>query len=336
MATPTHRPIASHLLMVPMSAHHLVIQDFAGHLYHYQAYMKEVQDNNTRLQQVIDQLNKKIDEMFACQQNRERVIEAQRERIRFLESAQAALSPLELTPTEYVSTYNTELQMSCNTTPSHAPAVETLKEDGFYEQSLLALVESYGNTEEVIAKSSKRTAANELEGEAERQTDGESANSGVEDVPRPRTETSRTCFMPNAFQSCSVWNLYSEFSSAGATSFPFHVHDHELLRSFEHHDGRQWGCAEGISGSSFTWTGLLWVERYYPVDWFTNGKIDDEKYFEVASMTDKRKERILWLGCRLASRRRGLVYNKESHHFAVLSTFEKDISSLSKDKVLMM
>ncbi|KAH6657035.1 hypothetical protein BKA67DRAFT_554046, partial [Truncatella angustata] len=76
----------------------------------------------------------------------------------------------------------------------------------------------------------------------------------------------------------------------------------------------------------FAMKGLLWVERYYPVDWFTNEKIDDdEKYFEVASMTDERKERILWLGCRLASRQRGLVYNKESHHFAVLPAFEKDI-----------
>ncbi|KAH6638514.1 hypothetical protein BKA67DRAFT_665470 [Truncatella angustata] len=81
----------------------------------------------------------------------------------------------------------------------------------------------------------------------------------------------------------------------------------------------------------FAMKGLLWMERYYPVDWFTNENIDDdEKYFEVASMTEERKERILWLGCRLASRQRGLVYNTESHRFTILPAFERDISRASR------
>ena len=47
----------------------------------------------------------------------------------------------------------------------------------------------------------------------------------------------------------------------------------------------------------FAIRGLLWAEGYYPSDWFANEKIDEEeKYHETATMTDYRKERMLWLG----------------------------------------
>jgi hypothetical protein len=52
----------------------------------------------------------------------------------------------------------------------------------------------------------------------------------------------------------------------------------------------------------FAMRGLLWTEGYFPEEWFTNEKIDEEeKYHELASMTADRKERILWLGCRIAA-----------------------------------
>src|SRR5208282_3650126 len=52
----------------------------------------------------------------------------------------------------------------------------------------------------------------------------------------------------------------------------------------------------------FALRGLLWTENYFPDQWFTNEKIDEEeKYHERASMTAQRKERILWLACRIAS-----------------------------------
>ncbi|KAG4438346.1 hypothetical protein IFR05_006190 [Cadophora sp. M221] len=52
----------------------------------------------------------------------------------------------------------------------------------------------------------------------------------------------------------------------------------------------------------FAMRGLLWAEDYYPNDWFTNEKIDEEeKYHERASMTPQRKERILWLACRISN-----------------------------------
>ncbi|KAH8193904.1 hypothetical protein TruAng_011932 [Truncatella angustata] len=174
MASPTYNPTHSHTHMVPMSVHHLAIQEFAGILHHYQAYTEGVRHRNTDLRQVIDQLHKKINEMSDFEQNQGKVIEAQRERVRFLESAQAAPSPLELTLAEYVSTDNTQLPTSCNTTPSYAAAVDTPKEDYMYEESLLAFVESYRNTGEVVTKSLKRISEDESEGDAKRQARAES------------------------------------------------------------------------------------------------------------------------------------------------------------------
>lgn len=51
----------------------------------------------------------------------------------------------------------------------------------------------------------------------------------------------------------------------------------------------------------FALRGLLWAEDYFPAEWFTNEKIDqEEKYHERASMTAQRKERILWLAIQIA------------------------------------
>jgi Est1 DNA/RNA binding domain len=60
----------------------------------------------------------------------------------------------------------------------------------------------------------------------------------------------------------------------------------------------------------FAVRGLLWTENYFPKEHFANSKIDEEeKYHELPSMTAERKERILWLGCRLANRGHGLNYD---------------------------
>lgn len=76
----------------------------------------------------------------------------------------------------------------------------------------------------------------------------------------------------------------------------------------------------------FAMKGLLWVDKYFPNDWFSNEKIDDdEKYFEVASMTDERRERIIWLACRIAKHNKWLMFDETQHKFGVLPQFEKDI-----------
>ncbi|KAK8036660.1 hypothetical protein PG993_008643 [Apiospora rasikravindrae] len=76
----------------------------------------------------------------------------------------------------------------------------------------------------------------------------------------------------------------------------------------------------------FALRGLLWADKYFPSDWFSNDKVDDdEKYLEVASMTDERKERILWLGVSIARHDKWLLYDEEFHRFSVPSRFEQDI-----------
>ncbi|KAI8951791.1 hypothetical protein F4801DRAFT_263135 [Xylaria longipes] len=86
----------------------------------------------------------------------------------------------------------------------------------------------------------------------------------------------------------------------------------------------------------FALKGLLFVDQYYPSDWFSNDKIDDdEKYFEMASMTDIRKERILWLGYRIARSGRGLTYDHGSNRFGVFPQYEKEIEEISRDADMM-
>ncbi|KAI0195734.1 hypothetical protein EV127DRAFT_331563 [Xylaria flabelliformis] len=86
----------------------------------------------------------------------------------------------------------------------------------------------------------------------------------------------------------------------------------------------------------FALKGLLFVDQYYPSDWFSNDKIDDdEKYFEMASMTDVRKERILWLGYRIARSGRGLTYDHGSNRFGVFPEYEKEIEEMSRDADMM-
>ncbi|KAK7954393.1 hypothetical protein PG988_015087 [Apiospora saccharicola] len=73
----------------------------------------------------------------------------------------------------------------------------------------------------------------------------------------------------------------------------------------------------------FAFRGLLWADKYFPSDWFSNDKIDDdEKHLEVASMTDERKERILWLGVSIARHDKWLLYDEDFHRFSVPSRFE--------------
>ncbi|KAI1489639.1 hypothetical protein F5X96DRAFT_679641 [Biscogniauxia mediterranea] len=82
----------------------------------------------------------------------------------------------------------------------------------------------------------------------------------------------------------------------------------------------------------FAMKGLIWVEHYFPEDWFANSKVDDdEKYFEVPSMTDERKERILWLGCRIAEAGKWLAYDQTVHQFGVISAYDEKLDGIARD-----
>jgi hypothetical protein len=79
----------------------------------------------------------------------------------------------------------------------------------------------------------------------------------------------------------------------------------------------------------FAMRGFPWVEKYFPDGWFTTEeKIDDdEKYFELASMQEERRERVIWLGCRIAEREGGkwLRLDKETKRFNVNPTYDVEL-----------
>ncbi|KAK4125245.1 hypothetical protein N657DRAFT_655303 [Parathielavia appendiculata] len=79
----------------------------------------------------------------------------------------------------------------------------------------------------------------------------------------------------------------------------------------------------------FAMRGFPWVEKYLPDGWFvTEERIDDdEKYFELASMTEERRGRVVWLGCRIAEREGGkwLRFDKEAKRFGVSPEYEVDL-----------
>ncbi|KAK0737508.1 hypothetical protein B0T21DRAFT_383465 [Apiosordaria backusii] len=71
--------------------------------------------------------------------------------------------------------------------------------------------------------------------------------------------------------------------------------------------------------------GLAWADRVSPSDCFSNEKIDDdEKYFEVASMAEERKERVLWLGHKIATSNKWLRYNASTHEFSVAPEYDTE------------
>lgn len=56
--------------------------------------------------------------------------------------------------------------------------------------------------------------------------------------------------------------------------------------------------------------GQLWVEGYYPVGWLDNSLDEDERMIEIASTTESRIERILWLGIQLSEKFVSLTIDK--------------------------
>ncbi|KAI1130029.1 hypothetical protein F5Y10DRAFT_276406 [Nemania abortiva] len=86
----------------------------------------------------------------------------------------------------------------------------------------------------------------------------------------------------------------------------------------------------------FAMKGLVFDRGYYPLDWFSSHKVDDdEKYLEMPSFANVRKERILWIGHKIAQSKRGLTYNEKENAFGVFPEFEKEIEGISEDIDLM-
>lgn len=100
-----------------------------------------------------------------------------------------------------------------------------------------------------------------------------------------------------------------------------------LSTHFQHHDRIE---SQGFPRSTdrplpddWSLRGLLWTEGLFPSDWFHNDKVDDdEKTFELPSMTEDRKERVLWLGYRLASYGKWMTYDAQTKQFSVASRYD--------------
>ena len=82
----------------------------------------------------------------------------------------------------------------------------------------------------------------------------------------------------------------------------------------------------------YTLRGFSWSETYFPFEWFVvDEKIDDDdKYFEVPSMMEERRERVVWLGGRIAESGAGrwlrLAQNETGRsRFEVHSDYEVDL-----------
>lgn len=75
--------------------------------------------------------------------------------------------------------------------------------------------------------------------------------------------------------------------------------------------------------------GILYSQEYFPPDFFTDDKTDDEeKYLEAPSMMDERRLRILWLGRRLASPAKWLTWDDHSRKFSVVDKYDVQIEEV--------
>ncbi|KAK7416382.1 hypothetical protein QQZ08_012016 [Neonectria magnoliae] len=79
----------------------------------------------------------------------------------------------------------------------------------------------------------------------------------------------------------------------------------------------------------FAIRGLIYSEDYFPDGWFRNHKIDeDEKYFELGSMAEERKDRILSLGCAIATSGSWLIWNPKARQFSVPAKYDVELEDV--------
>jgi hypothetical protein len=85
----------------------------------------------------------------------------------------------------------------------------------------------------------------------------------------------------------------------------------------------------------FKMRGLVYAENLFPENWYRDARVEeDEKQFELPSMTDQRKERILWLGRRMARTGTHLTWNESTRQFGVAEAFAAKGEDISLEAVL--
>ncbi|KAI1181227.1 hypothetical protein F4777DRAFT_585149 [Nemania sp. FL0916] len=136
-------------------------------------------------------------------------------------------------------------------------------------------------------------------------------------------------FADQQLQRRFPWKLLSLLLNYLLSSYS--EHDRIYSNDFPREEGNPPRAPHPLP-EDFALKGLFFVDNYHPADWFLNDKIDDdEKFFEMASMTNVRIERILWLGYQIAQLQKGLLYSKDEKSFGVLPEYEQDIEGISED-----
>ncbi|KAH6952314.1 hypothetical protein BKA56DRAFT_638500 [Ilyonectria sp. MPI-CAGE-AT-0026] len=88
-----------------------------------------------------------------------------------------------------------------------------------------------------------------------------------------------------------------------------------------------------VTPEDYAMRGLTYAEDYHPKGWFVNEKIDeDEKFFELASMADERKERILYLGLKIATLGKWLTFDTETKLFYVVSKYDVELEAIPQSQ----
>ena len=78
--------------------------------------------------------------------------------------------------------------------------------------------------------------------------------------------------------------------------------------------------------------GLGWTDQYLPKDWFVYEKIElDEHYFEMPSMADPRRGRILWIACRIAQHAKWLFFDERQRQFWVAPEYQGNTEDVDMD-----
>lgn len=68
--------------------------------------------------------------------------------------------------------------------------------------------------------------------------------------------------------------------------------------------------------------GSIYMKNYYSSSWFCGSTFEEDAwYLELASMTEARRERLLWIGRRLADSGKWLTWDDEARKFGVTELY---------------
>lgn len=105
----------------------------------------------------------------------------------------------------------------------------------------------------------------------------------------------------------------------GIAQFPFEV---RLVG-----DQMPWSNDIGWTPEDILIRGQIWSQSFYPPSFFADCPTEeDERNIPRATLEKSRRHRCLWLGVRLSSLERWILYDRDSHEFS-MTPFAEDIEN---------